>query len=199
MGVLCLSRLVVLVTGTPCVGKTSVSKFLAIRLDAVYINLTDLAIKEKLVLGEDRERKSIIFDEVHVRRRVGEIILENLSRNVVVDGHAAGLVPKRFLTYAFVLRRDPVELREFMQKSGFSGRKLWENLACEILDVCLVEALKAYGEGKVCEVNVSGKSVEDAAGEILEVLKGSEKCRLGIVDWLGKLEREGRLDEFLKI
>ncbi|MEM3549760.1 MAG: adenylate kinase family protein [Candidatus Bathyarchaeia archaeon] len=194
-----MSRLVVLVTGTPCVGKTSVSKLLVDWLDAVYINLTDLAVNENLVLGEDMERKSIIFDEGRVKRRIREIILENLKRNVVVDGHAAGIVPKRFVTYAFVLRRDPVELLNFMVKSGFSGRKLWENLASEILDVCLVEALKAYGEGRVCEVNVSGRSVEDVASEILEVLKGSKKCRLGIVDWLGKLESEGRLEEFLRI
>lgn len=196
---LCVCRLVVLVTGTPCVGKTSVSKLLADWLDAVYINLTDLAVNENLVLGEDMERKSIIFDEGRVRRRIREIILENLKRNVVVDGHAAGIVPKRFVTYAFVLRRDPVELLDFMVKSGFSGRKLWENLASEILDVCLVEALKAYGERRVCEVNVSGRSVEDVAAEILEVLKGSKKCRLRIVDWLGKLESEGRLEEFLRI
>lgn len=196
---LCLSRVVVLVAGTPCVGKTSVSKLLADWLDAVYINLTDLAVNENLVLGEDMERKSIIFDEGRVKRRIREIILENLKRNVVVDGHAAGIVPKRFVTYAFVLRRDPVELLDFMVKSGFSGRKLWENLASEILDVCLVEALKAYGEGRVCEVNVSGRSVEDVASEILEVLKGSKKCRLGIVDWLGKLESEGMLEEFLRI
>jgi hypothetical protein len=29
-------------------------------------------------------------------------------------------------------------------------------------------------------------------------LEGKKKCRVGIVDWLGKLEGEGRLREFLK-
>jgi hypothetical protein len=34
--------------------------------------------------------------------------------------------------------------------------------------------------------------------DILLVLEGKEKCRVGIVDWLGKLEEEGRLYDFLK-
>jgi len=33
----------------------------------------------------------------------------------------------------------------------------------------------------------------------LNVLNGNKKCCVGIVDWLGKLESEGVLEEFLKI
>jgi broad-specificity NMP kinase len=86
-----------------------------------------------------------------------------------------------------------------MEEAGFSGNKLWENLASEILDVCLVDALNAYGKGKVCEIDATGKSVEEVVEDILAVLNGSKKCRLGVVDWLGKLENEGMLDEFLRI
>ena len=96
------------------------------------------------------------------------------------------------------MRRNPVELRKFMERCGFSGRKLWENLASEILDVCLCDALNVYEEGKVCELDVSGKSVEEVVCEILDVLNGSRKCRVGVVDWLGKLESEGLLEEFLR-
>jgi broad-specificity NMP kinase len=76
---------------------------------------------------------------------------------------------------------------------------LWENLASEILDVCLVDALKVHGKEKVCELDVTGKSVEDVVNEILNILKGRGKCRVGVVDWIGKLESEGLLEEFLKI
>jgi hypothetical protein len=33
---------------------------------------------------------------------------------------------------------------------------------------------------------------------ILNVLNGNEKCVAGVVDWLGLLELEGTLDEYLK-
>jgi broad-specificity NMP kinase len=86
-----------------------------------------------------------------------------------------------------------------MEQSDFSGRKLWENLASEILDVCLVDALKVIDEGKVCELDITGRSVEEAVDEMLSVLSGNKECCVGIVDWLGKLESEGLLDQYLKI
>jgi len=194
-----MSRRVILLTGTPCVGKTSVARLLTSRMGALHVNLTELATRENLTSGRDEERGSIIVDEVRMRRRIRRTI-EGSDKDVVIDGHyAVSVVPKRLVTYAFVLRRDPVELRKFMEQSGFSGRKLWENLASEILDVCLVDALTLHGEGKVCELDVTGKSVEEVVGEILDVLSGYKKCRVGVVDWLGKLESQGLLEEFLKI
>jgi len=195
-----MSKRVILVTGTPCVGKTSVAHLLTARLDALYINLTDLAMRENLISGKDKERNSIIIDENRMKNRIRGIISECDKKNVVVDGHyAVNVVPKELATYVFVLRRDPVELRKFMQRCGFSNKKLSENLASEILDVCLVDALSIHGEGKICEVNFTGKSLEEVVNEILEIMDNPTKCCVGIVDWLGKLESEGLLDEFLKI
>jgi adenylate kinase len=193
-------RRVILVTGTPCVGKTSVARLLASKLDALYVNLTELAVRENLISGKDEERDSIIIDENRMRHKIREIIGDCDQDDIVIDGHyAVSVVPKKLVTYVFVLRRDPVELRKFMEQCGFSGRKLWENLASEILDVCLVDALNVHGKGKVCELDVTGKSVEEVISEILDVLGRHKECHVGIVDWLGKLESEGLLGEFLKI
>lgn len=195
-----MPKRVILVTGTPCVGKTTAARMLTSKLDALYVNLTDLSLRENLVLGKDEERGSIIVDENRIRQKIREIIRNCNKNNVIVDGHyAASVVPKELTTHVFVLRRDPVELRKFMEKCGFSGRKLWENLASEILDVCLSDALSVYEKRKVCELDVSGESVGETVGEILDVLNGSKKCRVGVVDWLGKLESEGVLEEFLRI
>jgi len=194
-----MSRSVILVTGTPCVGKTSVARLLASKLDALYVNLTELAMHENLISGKDKERDSIIVDEIRMQRKIREIVGHCDRKDVVIDGHyAVSVVPKKLVTYVFVLRRDPVELRKFMEQCGFSGRKLWENLASEILDVCLVDALNVHGKEKVCELDATGKSVEEVVSEILDVLDGHKKCRVGVVDWLGKLENEGLLEEFLK-
>jgi len=195
-----MSKRVILVTGTPCVGKTSVACLLASKLDAFYVNLTELVLHENLVLGKDEERGSIIIDENRMRRKIREIVEDCDKSEVIVDGHyTVSVVPKKLTTHVFVLRRDPVELRKFMEQCSFSRRKLWENLASEILDVCLCEALNVYENGKVCELDVSGKSVEETVNEILNVLNGSEECHVGVVDWLGKLESEDLLEEFLRI
>lgn len=195
-----MSRRIILVTGTPCVGKTSVARLLASKLDALYVNLTELAVRENLISGKDEERDSIIVDENRMRRKIREIIEGCDQNDIVIDGHyAVSVVPRKFVTYVFVLRRDPVELRKFMEQCGFSGRKLWENLASEILDVCLFDALNVHGKEKVCELDATGKSVEEVISEILDVLGRHKECHVGIVDWLGKLESEGLLGEFLKI
>lgn len=195
-----MSKRVILVTGTPCVGKTSVSRLLASKLNAEYVNLTDLAIREGLISGKDKECDSIIVDENKMRKKLHELIDSSNKKDIVIDGHyAVSVVPKNLVTYIFVLRRDPVELKKLMQSSGFTDRKLWENLASEILDVCLVDALNVHSEEKVCELDNSGKSVEEIVSEILTVLERHKKCGVGLVDWLGKLESEGVLDDYLKI
>ncbi len=189
---------VILVTGTPGVGKTTVSQKLASKLGALYIGITDLVKKEKLIASVDDVRRTLIADTEKVSKRVQEI-LESSKGNIVIEGHyAVDVVSKKEVNTVFVLRRDPTELMGVLEKRGFEGKKLWENLAAEILDVCLLDALSACGADKVCEIDVSGKTVEQVVEEIVLVLEKRKVCRSGIVDWLGKLENEGRLGEFLR-
>ncbi len=193
-----MPKRVILVTGTPCVGKTTVAKMLTARLKAKYINLTELAEKENLTQGMDKERQSLIIDENRMKRKITKIITE-AQEDIIIDGHyAVSVVAERLVTYVFVLRRDPMELRRFMQNNGYSERKMKENLSAEILDVCLVDALNTDKKGKVCELDITGKTENRVVDEIIEILNGRGVCCVGIVDWLGKLENEGLLDEFMK-
>ena len=194
-----MNKRVILITGTPCTGKTATAKQLATTLpDAQYINLTDYAKTNDLTLGEDEERKTLIVNEPKMRRKLAETINASDKANIIIDGHyASAVTPTKLVTNVFVLRRNPKELKRFMERCGFEGVKLWENLSAEILDICLIEAVQAQ-QGKVCELDVTDKTVEEAVGEIVDVLEGRKKCFVGIVDWLGMLEREGLTDQYLK-
>lgn len=195
-----MKKSVILITGTPCVGKTTIAQRLAEKLDALYINLTEYAEKHHLIAGEDEKRRTRVIDEEKTRIKIVETIKAAKETAIIIDGHYAhAVVPKRYVTRIFVLRRNPIELKRLMEQRGFAGDKLWENLAAEILDVCLVEALQAQGQEKVCELDVTGKTAEEATSEILAVLGGREKCFIGLVDWLGMLEKENLVDEYLKI
>ena len=195
-----MPKRVILLTGTPCVGKTSAARLLTVKLNALYVNLTDLAVNDKLVLGRDEERNTVIVDESRLKKKIRSTIEKTDKKEVVIDGHyAVNVVPEELVTRVFVLRRDPVELRGLMEKRGFQGRKLLENLASEALDVCLFDALKAVGRRRICELNVTGLSVEETVEQILHLLRHPRKCRVGVVDWLGKLENEGLLDEYVKL
>ena len=193
-----MNKRVILITGTPCTGKTTTAKELTIKLNAEYINLTDYAKTHKLTIGEDKERKTIIINETKMRKKLTETITDTNNASIIIDGHyAASVTPTILVTQVFVLRRNPKELKKFMEKCGYVGTKMWENLSAEILDVCLVEAMQSQ-EGKVCELDVTGKTVEEIISEIIDVLDRGKKCYNGIVDWLGMLEREGITDQYLK-
>jgi adenylate kinase len=186
--------------GTPCVGKTSVSSRLAAELNALHIDLGELVTREKLSSGVDKTRGSLIADRTRLAKRVLEIAKqERMKRDIIVDGHyATDVVSSKNVTKVFVLRRDPEQLKQLMETRGFQGRKLWENLAAEVLDTCLYDAIKAVGLNKVCEIDVTGKKIEKVVSEIIFTLDQKKPCTVGMVDWIGKLEREKRLDEFLK-
>ena len=189
---------IIIITGTPCVGKTSVSKKLAVKLDALHVNLAELVKREKLYCGIDKERNSIIADLDKVSQRIKEVIQE-AKGDVIIDGHyAVHVVNPKTVDFVFVLRKDPRRLKALMEGRGYSGKKLWENLEAEILDVCLMEAIDVCGKGKVCEIDTTDMSIDEAVDEVLKVINGEKKCGVGIVDWLGKLEREGVLEDFLK-
>ena len=192
------TRRIFIITGAPGVGKTAVSALLALKLGAVHIDIGELTVKENLVKGKDEARGTLVADMEKVSKHVMEIIAE-AKGDVILDGHYAVYVaPTQRVTRVFVLRRNPEELKPIMEARDWSGIKLWENLACEVLDVCLTDAISACGEEKVCEIDVTGRSTEDVVAEILQILKDKRKCFVGVVDWLTFLEMQGRLDEFLK-
>lgn len=175
------------------------SKLLTSKIDALYINLAELARKENLILSADKARDTLIADIGKIAQRVSQI-LESSERYVVIDGHyAMDVVSPNNVHAVFVLRRTPEELKKILESRGFRKEKLWENLAAEILDVCLWDAISACGSEKVCEIDISSRNVEDTVKQMISILHGKEQCRVGIVDWLGKLEVENRLHEFLRI
>ncbi len=189
---------VILITGTPCVGKTTIAKALTAKLNAEYINLTDYAKANNLTKGQDPERDTLIIDEEGMQQSLSETIDTSTNQTIVIDGHyAAAVTPNQHIAQVFVLRRHPKELKEFMEKRGYSGIKLWENLQAEIIDVCLGEAVEVHA-GRVCELDVTGKPVEAVVEDIVAILEKRKACIVGTIDWMGTLEREGVLDEYLR-
>jgi len=189
-------RYVVVVTGVPGTGKSTVAKLLADRIGAVCIDVSKTAVEMGFLEGWDEERGTGIADLEAISEYVSKVLSEHES--VVVEGHYAhDVVPEEEATHVFVLRRHPVELREELESRGYPRGKVMENVEAEILDVCLVEALSRFGSDRVWELDVSGRKPEEVVEEMVRALRGESKPRSGVVDWIGVLESEGRLDEFL--
>lgn len=188
---------VVIITGTPGVGKTVVSRTLTKILGAQYISLAEYVKKENLILNADSKRETIVADINKLSERINKIIIES-TIDVIVEGHyAPSVVSSDLVSYVFVLRMDPDKLRQRLQERAYKVHKVFENVASEILDVCLFYAVKSFGVKKVDEIDVTDKTVDEIVKEIVNVLNGRKKAKVGKVDWLNKIEQTGRFDEFL--
>ena len=188
---------IIVITGTPGVGKTTITKALANKLSALHLSVGDLARAENLFLGVDVERETLILDLKKLTKRIKTIICSS-SQDVIVEGHCASdVTPRKLVTYTFVLRRDPDDLKIKLKEKGFKEPKILENVASELLDVCLINAVKNYGAELVNEINVSLMNVDEVINEILTILRGGKKVKAGNVDWLSTLEKDGRLGTLL--
>lgn len=177
----------------PGVGKTTVAGMLAELLGGVHINLSDLAEREGLITSRDKERETAIADLDGIRDRLAEILTSS-EAPLIVEGHfTANVVPPEAASFIFVLRRAPWRLKKELEARGYGEEKVKENVEAELLDVCLVEAVEAYGADRVCEIDTTDRTPEEIGGEVLSILDGEGTCRRGHIDWLGRAESEGLL------
>jgi len=190
-------RKVVVITGTPCVGKTKVSEILHEEYGLDIIHSGEVVAKERLYSSYDASRKTHIVDLRRAARRVSNLVQRSTS-DVVVEGHyAETLVSRKHHPIVVVLRCEPEVLENRMMSKGYSVSKIKENLLSEILDSCLIESIKRQGKERIAEIDTTGKSPSAVARLIIDIIKGESKAGFGCIDWLGKLEESGKLERFL--
>lgn len=188
-------RLIIILTGVPGVGKTTIARMLSERMGGVHIDLSNLPNSEGIITDFDKRRETSIVDLEGMRAWLTPI-LEDGEEPLILDGHfAADVVPPPAVSYAFVLRRAPWKLKDELGARGYSEEKVMENVEAELLDVCLVEAIEALGSERVCEIDTTGRTSEEAADEAIHIIQGVRPCHHGHIDWLGHAESRELLEE----
>ena len=157
-------------TGTPGTGKTTVAALLPYRV----IDINSL-VKEGMNLGLDPERGCL---EADMDALAGHLASLEGDETQILEGHFS----HHFADWSIVLRLSPSALRPRLEARGYSQAKIRENLEAEALDVITVEAVEMCR--RVDEIDTTGRSAEDVARMIRDIIEGRLSLAPGQVDWL---------------
>jgi len=166
------------ISGTPCSGKTEVSKLLSKKLNYKLIQINELAEKLNAFTGYDKKRECKILDMSKLEKEINKI-----KDNVVIEGHTSHLFS---VDVVIILRCNPEILKKRLVKRYPSNPlKIQENLEAEILGVITSEAV--LNNRKVYETDTSDKNVKESVNDILKILGGKiEAFKIGKINWLEK-------------
>ncbi len=179
----------IIITGTPGVGKTELARSLAKETRSEFLNLSELVKKERLHKRFDKSSQSYIIDERKLKRWLDRYIYEHPKTGVVFDTHSIGsFLPAGKGMIALVLRLDPVLLYNRLRERKWTKRKAWENVESEIIDVSLYEASKYLGKENVYEIDTTRKTRSTVLAEALRILTTGRSWRSRRTNWLEKYD-----------
>ena len=171
---------VIFISGTPCVGKTTLASELSKRLGANLIKINELAISNNLVLGTDTKKGYKIIDIDKLNLLLGKVI-STLDNLIIVEGHLSHLCSGA--DKVIILRVHPNILEKRLANRDYSESKIRENLEAEALDVCGAEAYESYGE-KVCEIDASNLAIDEIINDVVDVIFDKKDFPFGKIDFM---------------
>ena len=147
---------VIAVSGSVGSGKTTVAKRLAKQKGYRYINAKQIIEKNKLKEKYDRKRQTYDVDVKRLNRVLIKLIESSKKdkkiKGLVIDSHLSHYLPGKYIDLCIITACSNLkELEKRLKKRGYSKAKIDENIECEIMKVCLMEAKEAGHKIKVVE------------------------------------------------
>lgn len=143
---------VLIITGTPCTGKTTLAKNLAQKLNFFNLDVNKLISKYRISEGYDKKRKTKIVDVSKLNKVLIYFIKQNSlnksnknikkCKGIIIDSHLSHYLPRKYVDLCIVTKCDIKELNKRLGKKKYAKNKIQENLQAEIFDICHIEAIK---------------------------------------------------------
>lgn len=130
---------VIIISGTPCTGKTSLAKMLAQELNFKIIDVSQLIDQEKICETYDSENECKIVDPEKLNRHLIKIIKESKD-NLIIESHLSHHLPKIHVDLCIITKTEIKTLNQRLKERNYSAQKIRDNLDAEIFDLCLTQA-----------------------------------------------------------
>ena len=190
---------IIIISGTPGCGKTSIANELSKLIDARILSLNKLAVSDDFSFEYDKERKTYIVDFKiflpYILKKI-KILQKKDIKFLIVESHFSDIIPNKFIDYIFILRCDPDELAKRLKRKNFSLSKITENVQSEILGNCVNYLIQKKIKSPIYEIDTTNLNIESVTKTINDIIFAKVDVKsyyLGKIDWLKKLFQEDRL------
>ncbi|XP_041975548.1 adenylate kinase isoenzyme 6 [Aricia agestis] len=155
----------ILLTGTPGVGKSTIAKQLAERTNFTWRDVSRLAEEHNCLDEYDSQYECPFLNEDKLLD-----VMESMMKKGgnIVDYHGSELFPERWFDGVFVIRANNTVLYDRLTARGYTGKKLEDNIQCEIFETLLEEAQSAYKPEIITELrNETEENIIDNVNTIV--------------------------------
>lgn len=193
---------ILIVSGTPGTGKTTISKNISNYIKAKVISLNELAISKNLIVKYDVKRETSIINNKKLISFLIELIEDYKKEDLeflIIESHFSDIVPEQYINFVIILRCDPDELYNRLKRRGYKREKIRENVQSEILGNCVNYFINKPLNIPILEIDTTNVSIESITKTIVDILRKKidiDDFYAGKVDWLEKLFQEDRLQAF---
>lgn len=192
---------VIVVTGTPGTGKTSLCRYIVRRNKGwVHLDLGNFAVETNSVIGYDRSLETSIVNISGLKKSLYRHVLSDDRSGVklLVDGHyAAEVSPSRYVNYCIILRCRPDVLWLRLKNKGYGDEKARRNVESELTDYCYLMAKNFLGNRRIMQLDTTRRSVERVYARFMEHYNNRTRCEGDKVDWVGFLLKHPEKMSFL--
>lgn len=158
----------ILVTGTPGVGKTTLSKQIAQITGIEHIEITNFIKNNKLYESYNKEFDTLIFDEDFVADKLKDYVEHKES--FVIDTHSPIVAENIEFDYIFHLVCETKIIYDRLALRGYSVHKINENIESEIFNV-IGEEINEIFDCDNYRVNCSDSPMEDTDIDLKDVIE----------------------------